>query len=208
MRGTLLFFFIALAIGALGSSWVQPGLCATGDVSSPITVSLEVSPVPLLGQSFRIDCAVRTSIAVDGVMLLIILPEGAIKEAGNLSWQGSLDPAIEHTLSVNARFVRTGNLTVRAIAQRPFENGDIWGDVAELTVFVGEHERSLGFKYARGFERGRLVPSRSGRSSSRARPARPRSIRGASPCSPESPSRNEALSLQSDCPTSQEHRDA
>jgi hypothetical protein len=128
---------------------------AKGDVKSPITVRLEASHAPLLGEKFEITCTVRSSRAIDSVQAWIELPQGVTNEGGETRWEGALERGQSISFSIDARFTQRGNWAIEGWARREFENGDIWGDDDYVYLHIGETVSHFGYKHPEGFPVGR-----------------------------------------------------
>jgi len=154
-------------------------LTASASPRTPLTVQLEVDPLPVRGQLFDVHATVGCATDLTDVTAFVTLPEGCEFVGGALSWNGDLAGGQEEVFSARCRFLREGNYIVEAQAFRPLPNGNQWGDVAAFALNVGTTRSQLGFVHSEGFPVGRAERSDTAPVQSRELPSTPARIESA-----------------------------
>jgi hypothetical protein len=145
--GTILVFLFLIPASpvAVSGAGVQAGRDV--DLSTPITVDLELDRLPRLDEEATATCVVTSSMDAPGTNVTIEIPETATHE-GDVSWQLELRAGQPVTVSAGVTFREAGNAAVYCRALRPIDERNIWGDLAAYYFHIGRNDSGPGYAFA------------------------------------------------------------
>ncbi len=109
---------------------------ASGSPSTPISVELEMSRWPALGDEVEVRLTVQSIEPATNIDATIIAPEGVEVTAGALAMKGDVGPNQPLVLTATLRFTTAADITIIGRALHTLANGDIWGDQAVLYLTI------------------------------------------------------------------------
>jgi hypothetical protein len=115
------------------------------DLSTPIKVSLQIDPIPLIGESATLTCNVTSSLDAPGTHVQIELPPDATLLVGSLEWNGDLAANVPLSLPVEVAFNAGGKEAISCRALRYVNEDETWGDGAVLYMTAGVETSFLGY---------------------------------------------------------------
>ena len=110
------------------------------DVSTPIKTTISIDKFPLLKEPTTLRCEVTSAEDAPGTKVEIELPHDAQVIKGEIRWEGDLYPGDIIELSPTIIFNTAGNKAIFCRALRAIDTDNVWGDLAELYLSVGETE--------------------------------------------------------------------
>lgn len=121
-----------------GASTLPPGQApATSNTSSssnerpssPLTVHLSISKLPVLNEIVYLTCEVSSKYDVKNSEINIKLPKGVKLIHGSLDYRDNLSANIPKTRTIQIAFTETGKWTIEASASHRIDDKNSWGDL-------------------------------------------------------------------------------
>jgi hypothetical protein len=115
------------------------------DPNTPISATLRIDHLPTLGEPAKVDCIVSSKLDAPGTQVQIELPSDAKLLKGNLGWEGDILTGDSITVTATIAFSSIGNKGIFCRALRSLDDNNVWGDLAELYLSIGQEGSTLGF---------------------------------------------------------------
>jgi len=116
--------------------------------STPIEAVVAIDHIPPVGTATRITCTVSSTFDAPGTTVALELPDSAEVVSGDISWQGDLYPDNPRVVSATVVFNAPGDAAVFCRALRTVSADEVWGDLAELYLNIGNNQSNLGYASA------------------------------------------------------------
>ncbi|MDD4652414.1 MAG: hypothetical protein PHQ34_09300, partial [Methanothrix sp.] len=105
-------------------------------LSSPITVNLSISKMPLINETINLYCRVIASSDAPNTTAEITLSEGVELVSGHLTGRLDLKADVPVYLNATIKFSKTGDFKIKAIARHVIDENNSWGDIANVFLTV------------------------------------------------------------------------
>jgi hypothetical protein len=115
------------------------------DVSTPLSVKLILSKLPLVGESVELRTVIETVTEAPGTVARIDLPSGVRLIRGDLFWEGDLKPNNPVIIQSTIQFEEEGQWKLEARALCPLNDGDSWGALAVIYLSISKDQSYIGF---------------------------------------------------------------
>ncbi len=121
----LIYLWLALLVTSLAG-------IVHADVSSPLTVELNLAQLPELGQESVLECTLSARFGMKGVSLTIDLPEGVDLVKGSKTWQGDMAAFQRLPLPLTVKVTSPGNKTITATVFCRVDENTAYSDIAQV----------------------------------------------------------------------------
>lgn len=118
-------------------SCVQNSTGTETKILSPLSITLSLSGIVALGDEGYLVALVNSTEHASNTTIQVSLPEGFLRIAGSLSWNGEIEKEREIEIGAKVRLLRTGNWIIRAEAVSGSPSS-VFGKVALLYVYASE----------------------------------------------------------------------
>jgi hypothetical protein len=125
-----------LLLASLAVLVVLPPTATATAPNIPVSVSLELSNVPVLGQKATITARIVSAMPARDASANITMSDHMQLVSGVLSWHGTLSPQVETQVIVVVKAVATGSAWITAIAGFPVSGG-YFHDTDTLYLDIG-----------------------------------------------------------------------
>jgi hypothetical protein len=150
------FSFIAAGMILISLGWMNkpvsganeeaaPGSISLYEPSTPITASLKIDPIPLVGEPATLTCTVSSTFDAPGTRVNFELPADAQLLAGSLEWTGDLAADVPVDLPITVAFTDGGKEEIKCRSTRLVNEGEIWGDTAVLYLTIDRKTSFVGY---------------------------------------------------------------
>ncbi len=138
--GIFCMLFLSLLVIAAGAECAVCQGAATpapGGPSTPITLDVSISRVPLVGENAVITATVTSIFDAPGTTVTIKIPEGAELVGGALSGTYDLVANSPQSMEATIRFTTAGDYTIEVLARHVVDDSSVWGDLKALYLTIG-----------------------------------------------------------------------
>ena len=111
---------------------------AASDVSTPITVKLTQSKIPLVNEETTLRVEVSSIFDAPGTNIKIILPPEVELISGLLETNIDLQANMPESFETIIKFSQPGNFKITALAHKEIDQDNSWGDMSVLYLTIGE----------------------------------------------------------------------
>lgn len=113
--------------------------------STPISVELSISELPILDKPVGLTCTVSSLYDAPNTTAEISLPNGVTLVGGKLEWQGDLKANKPKSFSTQIAFTDIGEWAIQCGASHMTNGGNSWGDLEVIYLTVGSDNNDSKF---------------------------------------------------------------
>ena len=115
----------------------------TSDSSTPITVNLTQSKIPIVNEETTLRVEVNSILNASGTNVKLILPPGADLISGSLEKNIDLQANAPESFETIIKFTKPGNFKITAEAHKIIDQDNSWGDMDVLYLTIGDFNSQL-----------------------------------------------------------------
>jgi hypothetical protein len=120
-------------------------ILSDGESKTPISTSISINQLPLLGEMAEITCEITSTIDAPLTTATITLPSDAELLGGSLDWQGDLEAGAAVPLKATIKFNELGDQSIFCQAYHTVSEDESWGDLSGLYMSIGRNQSEFGF---------------------------------------------------------------